>query len=57
MVSDGNVKDATTLPQIGDQMRDRFEMKRCIFVENKGMVISKKRKERVEAGYGYTGNI
>lgn len=57
MVFDGNVKDSTTLPQIVDQMRGTFKIKRCIFVGDKGMVTSKNLKELSGAGYEYIVSI
>jgi transposase len=57
MVFDGNVKDATTLPQIVDQMRGTFQIKRCIFVGDKGMVTSKNLTELSRAGYEYIVSI
>ena len=57
MVFDGNLKDSTTLPQIVDQMRGTFHVKRCIFVGDKGMVTSKNLKELSLAGYEYIVGI
>ena len=57
MVFEGNVKDSTTLPQVVDQMRGAFKVKRCIFVGDKGMVTSKNLKELSSAGYEYIVSI
>ncbi|MBW2040341.1 MAG: IS1634 family transposase, partial [Deltaproteobacteria bacterium] len=57
MVFDGNLKDSVTLPQIVDQMRGTFKIKRCIFVGDKGMVSSKNLKELNSAGYEYIVSI
>lgn len=57
MVFDGNLKDSTTLPQIVEQMRGTFKIKRCIFVGDKGMVSSKNLKDLVSAGYEYIVSI
>jgi transposase len=56
-VFDGNLKDSTTLPQIVEQMRGTFKIKRCIFVGDKGMVNSKNLKELTSAGYEYIVSI
>lgn len=57
MVFDGNLKDCTTLPQIVEQMRGTFKIRRCIFVGDKGMVTSKNLKDLVSAGYEYIVGI
>jgi transposase len=56
-VFDGNLKDSTTLPQVVEQMRGTFKIKRCIFVGDKGMVNSKNLKELTSAGYEYIISI
>ncbi len=56
-VFEGNLKDATTLPQVVDEMRGTFKIKRCIFVGDKGMVTSKNLKELTSAGYEYIVSI
>jgi len=57
MVFDGNLKDFATLPRIVDQMRGTFNVKRCIFLGNKGMVTSKNLKKLSCAGYEYIVSI
>lgn len=57
MVFDGNIKDSTTLPQIVDEMRGTFKIKRCIFVGDKGMVNSKNLKSLCSSGYEYIVSI
>jgi len=56
-VFEGNLKDATTLPQVVDEMRGTFKIKRCILVGDKGMVTSKNLKELTSAGYEYIVSI
>lgn len=57
MVFDGNLKDATTLPRIVEEMQGTFKIKRCIFVGDKGMVDSRNLKELTLAGYEYIVSI
>jgi len=56
-IFDGNLKDSVTLPQIVEQMRASFKIKRCIFVGDKGMVTSRNLKELSLAGYEYLVSI
>jgi len=56
-VFDGNLKDSTTLPQVVEQIRGNFKIKRCIFVGDKGMVNAKNLKELTSSGYEYIVGI
>jgi len=49
----GNRADATTVREIVDGLRQRFTIRRCVFVADSGMVSQANLAALDEAGYGY----
>jgi hypothetical protein len=49
----GNRADATTVREIVDSLRQRFTIRRCVFVADSGMVSQANLAALDEAGYGY----